>query len=143
MRVRPAEIADAVAIVPLLDQLGYVVAAATLAQRLATTAVREDAAWVAVDGPGDEVRVVGFAAGHRSWPFELESPVAELTALVVAEDRRRHGTGRRLVAAFEAWATAHGCARVSVATSFERPDAHRFYEGLGYGQLARKYEKNP
>ncbi len=124
---------------PLLDQLGYSVAPAELAGRFdRVEGVPGDAAWVALDDAGV---VVAFAAGHLFLPFELDSPVAELTALVVDERHRRGGAGRALVAAFESWARTAGAVRFSVATAFRRHDAHAFYERLGYQQLARKYEK--
>jgi GNAT superfamily N-acetyltransferase len=139
--VRRASRDDSAAVTPLLDQLGYPVTPDELAGRFDRVAgAPGDAAWVAIDG--SDV-IVGFAAGHLFLPFELRSPVAELTALVVDEQRRRGGAGRGLVAAFETWATAAGAVRFSVATAFRRHDAHAFYERLGYQQLARKYEKQP
>jgi len=139
--VRSASRSDASAIAPLLGQLGYPVDQGTFEQRfdrVADTGV--DPAWVAVV-EGQEP-VVGFAAGHLFHPFELDGPVAELTAIVVDESHRGEGVGRALVAEFEQWAISSGCVRWSVATAFRRTDAHAFYEGLGYQQLARKYQKD-
>lgn len=137
MTVRRASHDDSAAVAPLLGQLGYPVASSELSTRFRRAAAN-DAAWIAEhDG-----RAVGFAAGHLFQPFELDSPVAELTALVVAEDHRGGGAGRALVAAFEQWALSAGSARLSVATEFHRTGAHAFYERLGYVQLARKYEKS-
>jgi GNAT superfamily N-acetyltransferase len=99
-----------------------------------------DPAWVAVDAAG---AVVGFASAHLFRPYELDEPVAELTALVVDESRRGSGAGRALVAACEDWAAAAGAVRLTVATAFRRVEAHAFYERLGFAQLARKYEKAP
>ncbi len=142
MELRDAEVEDAPAVAVLLDQLGYARTAEALSRHIATAHERHDAAWVAVTSLGGAERIIGFAAAHRSWPFELDAPVAELTALVVGDEQRRLGCGRALVDGFEAWAASHDCARVSVATSFHRREAHQFYEALGYVQRARKYEKN-
>ena len=137
--VRRASRDDSAAVSPLLDQLGYPVTPDELAGRFDRVEdALGDAAWVALD---DVEAIVAFAAGHLFLPFELRSPVAELTALVVDERHRRGGAGSALVAAFESWATAAGAVRFSVATAFRRQDAHVFYERLGYQQLARKYEK--
>jgi GNAT superfamily N-acetyltransferase len=131
---------DARAVVPLLGELGYPTSAEAVATRFERLARSEnDPAWVAVD-PRDD-GPVGFAAGHLFWLYELDKPVAELTALVVAERSRGTGSGRALVAAFEEWATAAGCHRVTVASSFHRTGAHAFYERLGYGQRSKKFEK--
>jgi GNAT superfamily N-acetyltransferase len=135
--VRRASRDDSAAVAPLLGELGYPVTLSALRARFDRAPVN-DAAWIAEhDGSA-----VGFAAGHLFQPFELESPVAELTALVVAAGHRGGGAGRALVAAFEHWALTAGAARFSVATAFHRTGAHAFYEQLGYVQLARKYEKS-
>ncbi|MCF4123060.1 GNAT family N-acetyltransferase [Antribacter sp. KLBMP9083] len=141
MLIRGAVPDDARATALLLGQLGYPTSAEKVAARFARLAESEnDPAWVAVD-PHDEEVILGFAAGHLFWPYELDTPVAELTALVVTERRRGAGAGRALVATFEEWATAAGSSRATVASSFRRTGAHAFYERLGYEQLAKKLEK--
>jgi GNAT superfamily N-acetyltransferase len=144
VHVRRAVPVDAPAIAPLLGQLGYPATAENVAARFARSAGSEnDVAWVAVEpDEADAEALVGFAAGHLFWPYELDRPVAELTALVVAESYRGNGAGRALVATFEEWATAAGAVRATVASSFRRTDAHAFYERLGYEQLAKKFERS-
>ncbi|MFC8800083.1 GNAT family N-acetyltransferase [Promicromonospora sp. NPDC057138] len=141
MPIRRAVPDHAHALAPLLGELGYPTSAEAVATRFARLADSEnDPAWVAVD-PDDEEVLLGFAAGHLFWPYELDAPVAELTALVVTERRRGTGSGRALVAAFEEWAKAAGCCRVTVASSVRRTGAHAFYERLGYEQLSKKFDK--
>jgi GNAT superfamily N-acetyltransferase len=53
-------------------------------------------------------------------------------ALSVDARHRRAGVGRRLIAAVERWATAHGCADVEVTSLRSRDAAHSFYAALGY-----------
>lgn len=140
MHIRRVLPDDAPAVVPLLGELGYPTSAEAVATRFERLAGSEDdPAWVAVD-PRDG-GLAGFAAGHLFRPYELDAPVAELTALVVAERSRGTGSGRALVVAFEEWATAAGCCRATVASSFHRTGAHAFYERLGYGQRSKKFEK--
>jgi len=132
---------DSRAVTPLLGELGYPTSAEAVAARFARLADSEnDPAWIALD-PNDEEVLLGFAAGHLFWPYELDAPVAELTALVVPERRRGTGSGRALVAAFEEWAIAAGSCRATVASSFRRTGAHAFYERLGYGERSKKFEK--
>ncbi len=139
MQIRFAGADDSAAIAPLLGELGYPTTIDAVAVRFERVAGSEqDAAWLAVTNDGEPV---GFAAGHMTWVFELDAPVAELTALVVSSANRRMGAGRALVAAFEEWCAAAGCVRASVSSAFRRLDAHAFYEQLGYEQLARKFEK--
>jgi GNAT superfamily N-acetyltransferase len=139
--IRRAVPGDAQAITPLLGELGYPTSAEAVAARFARLDGSEnDPAWVAVDSH-DEEALLGFAAGHLFWLYELDRPVTELTALVVAEQHRGTGSGRALVAAFEEWAVAAGSCRATVASSVRRTGAHAFYERLGYGQRAKKFDK--
>lgn len=143
MHIRRALPVDAPAIAPLLGQLGYPSTAEEVAARFARLAGSEnDVAWLAVDpDEADAEAVIGFASGHVRRAYELDAPVAQLTALVVAESSRGTGAGRALVATFEEWATAAGAVRATVSSSFRRTGAHAFYERLGYEQLSKKFDK--
>jgi aminoglycoside 6'-N-acetyltransferase I len=61
--------------------------------------------------PGAESDLVGFAeASRRAYAEGCEtSPVGFLEGWYVAPGRRRHGVGRALVTACEAWARGLGC----------------------------------
>jgi GNAT superfamily N-acetyltransferase len=144
VHIRRALPVDAPAIAPLLGQLGYPSTAEDVAARFARVAGSEtDEAWLAVDpDEADAEAVIGFASGHVRWAYELDVPVAQLTALVVAETNRGTGAGRALVATFEEWAVAAGAARATVSSSFRRTGAHAFYERLGYEQLSKKFDKS-
>lgn len=56
----------------------------------------------------------------------------QIEAVRIAADQRREGLGQAM---FE-WAIeacrARGCALVQLTTDISRPDAHRFYERLGF-----------
>ena len=138
MQTRRARTQDAAIVTELLRQLGYPRTVDDVAARLdADASSVVDPAWVAgeADGP------VGLVTGHLSRPYELDRPVAEITALVVLEGRRSAGVGSALVAELEAWAIEQGACRISVASSLRREDAHAFYGSLGYAQRAKKLEK--
>jgi GNAT superfamily N-acetyltransferase len=144
VHIRRALPVDAPAIAPLLGQLGYPSTAEDVAARFARVAGSEtDEAWLAVDpDEADAEAVIGFAAGHLYWPYELDAPLSTLTALVVAESNRGSGAGRALVATFEEWATAAGAVRATVSSAVRRTGAHAFYERLGYEQRSRKFDKS-
>ena len=144
MLIRHVRPEDAGSVAALLGELGYPTSAADVEARLARLAPSDnDSAWVLVDQDRSHHagNTVGFVAGHVFWPYELDQPVAEVTALVVSPTHRSAGAGRSLVTTVEDWATALGCCRVSVASAFHRDVAHAFYNRLGYRQLARKFEK--
>ncbi len=143
MKVRPVRPDDAAAVAALLGELGYPVSPAVVAARLAERAPREaDAAWVLTADEQDEGDAVGFVAGHVFHPYELDRPVAEITALVVSATHRRSGAATALVGAVEGWAETWSCQRITVASSLEREGAHAFYDRRGYRQLAKKLEKS-
>ena len=88
------------------------------------------------------VDVVGLATVHLRAMINHAAPLAQLTLLVVAEERRSLGVGRALVDEAEAWAKAQGCRRIIVTTALHRAGAHAFYERIGYAHTGRRYGKD-
>ncbi len=60
--------------------------------------------------------------GHRGWVYYL----------AVAPDRQRHGLGRELMAAAEAWLRARGCPKLNLMVRGDNGAARGFYARLGY-----------
>jgi ribosomal protein S18 acetylase RimI-like enzyme len=56
----------------------------------------------------------------------------QIEGVRIAAGQRGHRLGERLMAAAIARARAAGCGLVQLATDRSRPDAHRFYERLGF-----------
>lgn len=129
VEIRRAKATDAPALAELSRQLGYPTETAEAAGRLAEVLRAGDHAVFVATGPGGEV--VGWT--HVFVARRIESdPFAELGGFVVAEERRRRGVGRRLLDAAEAWAAAHGAAKLRVRTRIERDDALAFYQRQGF-----------
>lgn len=59
-------------------------------------------------------------------------PRVEITGLVVAAEFRRTGIGRLLVSGIEQWALEKRCRELFLRSNVTRPEAHPFYESLGY-----------
>ena len=57
---------------------------------------------------------------------------AQIEAVRVASSHRGSGLGRELMTWAVDQARARGCALVQLTTDAARPDAHRFYESLGF-----------
>ena len=113
----------------LAGQLGYPTDAGSMGLRLRRL----------LDSPNDIVFVaesadgalIGWAHGFLSQLLESDFR-AEIGGLIVDERFHRQGIGRELVRRIEVWAAEHGAAQVSVRCRTTRPEAHQFYEKLGY-----------
>src|SRR5262245_21115759 len=138
MVIRAAVDSDAPRLAALLAQLRYPADPRTLPRRLARLHERGTAVALVAESDG---AVVGLATAHLVAAIQSERDVAWLTALIVADEFRRQGAGRALVAAAEEWARARGCLRIAVTTALHRDDAHVFYERLGYGHSGRRYSR--
>lgn len=65
---------------------------------------------------------------------------AEVESVHVHPDQRRHGVGRVLMAAALERARALGCYRIQLTSNLARPEAHRFYEALGFEPSHRGFK---
>jgi GNAT superfamily N-acetyltransferase len=65
---------------------------------------------------------------------------AEVESVHVHPDHRRHGVGRVLMAAALERARSLGCYRLQLTSNVARPEAHRFYEALGFEPSHRGFK---
>lgn len=84
-----------------------------------------------------EGALTGYVAGYRHPTFYAAGETAWVDELLVDSNYRGRGVGQRLMAAFEQWASNHGCTLVGLATA----GARGFYERLGYESKAGYYKK--
>jgi GNAT superfamily N-acetyltransferase len=135
MRFRPATVEDVPAVMALLadDVLGAV--------RENADPARYVAAFQAMAAEGTNHLIVGEEAGEVVACYQITfisglslqaSRRAQVEAVRVARPRRGQGIGAALMADAEARARAAGCGLVQFTSNAARPDAHRFYERLGY-----------
>ncbi len=75
----------------------------------------------------------GEPVGCAAWRAHDETgEVAEVKRVFVSKRARRHGLARRIMAALEQDARAHGRSRMILETGTEQPEALSLYESLGY-----------
>lgn len=82
----------------------------------------------------DAGRIVGYAYGTmegRNWNDLLDA-CGKLNDLYVDATARRHGTGRALVTAMFAELRQKGAPRVVLLSAWKNPEAHAFFESLGF-----------
>jgi GNAT superfamily N-acetyltransferase len=127
--IRRATLRDAARIAALSSVLGYPVAVETIVQRLGRLLERaEEVILVAELAPGG---IVGWLHGAEQELLE-SGRRCEILGLVVDEEHRGRGVGRRLVEAIEGWAAARGLEQMAVRSNVVRAESHPFYERLGY-----------
>ncbi|TWH99951.1 N-acetylglutamate synthase-like GNAT family acetyltransferase [Luteimonas cucumeris] len=127
--VRHATLADAAQIARLSTQLGYPASVEVFATRLQK--LLDSPTHAVLVAVGDDGRLVGFVATEQRITLELGERV-EIVALVVDAEARRGGVGKALIAAAEQWAQDIGTPEVFLRSNILRPEAHPFYERLGY-----------
>jgi N-acetylglutamate synthase-like GNAT family acetyltransferase len=127
-QVRPFRQSDLAAVRNLLRQLGYDIAEAELAGRIARVSEAAGHRFVVAELDG---RVAGVL--HLFARPALEKPCeAVVQAIVVDAGLRGRGLGRALMRLAEAWAKAQGLASIALHTR----NAQAFYEGIGYHRIA-------
>ncbi|MDQ6819304.1 MAG: GNAT family N-acetyltransferase [Actinomycetota bacterium] len=128
MEIRPARTADCREIAELLTALGYPATPAQARDRLGAL----DESDCVLIGEG------GLIAMRRVPRLAEGTPLARITALAVAPERRGKGVGRALLSAAEDVARGWGCALLEVSSGRrpERGAAHAFYRATGFDEAA-------
>lgn len=148
-RARPDDAAAAVRLLARLDELHREalpwLCRAPGEARHEPTAFRAwlgaNAVFVAERG-ADLVGIVhGTSRETPSLPVFVPQRRGVIDGLVVDPGCRRQGLGRRLVAAFEAWALGQGVSGFELTVYDFNDEARRFYEALGYAPLRTTLHK--
>lgn len=96
--------------------------------------LNRDGAIILVAEDDADGRLLGYAYGTleaRNWNDLLDA-CGKLNDLYVDASARRHGAGRALVDTMFAALKARGAPRVVLLTAWKNPDAHAFFEALGF-----------
>ncbi|MCM8733589.1 GNAT family N-acetyltransferase [Azospirillum sp. A1-3] len=132
IRIRHAELADIAALLAIEERS---FPTDRMTQRNFRYAIRKAKGVVLVayrqvpnmEGPPLAYGVVGFHAGTR---------FARLTSFAVAPGNRGQGIGRRLLAALEEAAAAHGCVGIRLEVRADNAAAIALYIAAGYRRFA-------
>lgn len=126
--IRNAEQKDYVAISALSEQLGYKTPHVAVLKRLKEILKNpEHCVLVAVDHD----HIIGWVHGVYSLRIESEIFV-EITGLIVDQEYRNKGTGRKLVEHVQNWAKLQNCKLLRARTNTLRAESHPFYEKLDF-----------
>ncbi|HOX41220.1 MAG TPA: GNAT family N-acetyltransferase [bacterium] len=127
--VRQAKIEDSAEIVELVKGLEWELTADEVAGRLKQVLEKpsEYGCFIAED----EGRLVGFA--NAIIKIEMHSGYqARVDGIVVDDNCRGKGVGRKLMEVLENWAKENGSKTMKLNSNVKRIEAHQFYEKIGY-----------
>lgn len=133
--IRRLVVDDAEAAAELSSQLGYPCSAGDLRERIKELSRTVDRVAFAavVDG-----QMVGWI--DAAMESHLQAPASVVIGgLVVREDMRGLGVGRRLCLEVEEWARSKSVPLVRVRSQIKREDAHRFYLRDGYSKVKTSF----
>ena len=126
--IRIAKINDSEFITELSNQLGYETRNADIQNRLEKILTNTDnCVYVATESG----KIVGWIHGFFSLRIESEFFV-EIGGLVVDENFRKNGIGKKLVYKVIEWSKLKNCKKVRVRCNVIRKESHRFYENIGF-----------
>lgn len=139
VRIRAAKLSDAPELAALMCELGYETASDEMRARLKS--ILRDAHYrTFVAKIGTELCGMIGTLTHMS--HEHNDLSGKIVAVVVSKKQRRSGVGRALIAAAERDFAKRNVTRLTLTTRFERHEAHRFYEELGYSRSGFRFAKN-
>jgi GNAT superfamily N-acetyltransferase len=129
--IRRLSVDDAEAAAGLSGQLGYSCSAEDLRERIEELSHTVDRVAFAAVTAG---QIVGWidAAMERHLQYAASAVIG---GLVVREDMRGLGVGKRLCLEVEEWARSKSVSLVRVRSQIKRENAHRFYLRDGYSKV--------
>jgi len=139
LKVRRAEMSDATSIASLVTQLGYPTGPDDMVDRLKR--MLDDPRHTVLVAVADNGDVAGMGAACIDHGPELDGLYARVTGLVVDEKVRGRGVGAFLMQQIEHWAKEHGADRVTLTSGNYRPEAHKFYDAIGYSATGTRFMK--
>ena len=138
--VRPATESDAASISVLLSELGYPLEVALVKENIALLATSSNDIVLVAEA---DSCIVGALSFHAMPLFHVVGKLGRISTLVMSAQWQRHGVGRKLVQAAEAFGWSQGCIKIEVTSGDHRAGAHEFYQSLGYQLDERRFIKHP
>ena len=127
--IRDAKLEDIPHISALSGELGYTSNNVQTRKRLESLLKsKENAVYVALDSKSTIIGWVHVFCTHR---VESNS-FGEIGGLIVSEQHRKQGAGKKLIHAAQNWLKQTGIKKLRVRSNIERENAQLFYSKLGF-----------
>lgn len=138
--IRPACDSDSKCMAALMTELGYPTTTEEMAARLRSVIPHDDYKTLLALVKGEVAGMIGLS---KHFYFEKNGSYIRIVALVVFNNFRKCGVGKRLLQEAENWALqlTAGFVLLNSGDREERKPAHRFYERYGYEQQSLGFVK--
>jgi len=138
LKIRDGELSDAPELAALMCELGYETTIAEMESRLIS--ILNDPRYKTLVALNSD-KICGMIGTVSASSYLHNDLNGRIIALVVSRESRQRGIGARLIAAAEKNFIQRGITRVTLTTRFEREEAHRFYEKVGYARTGFRFAK--
>ena len=132
--IRKPELNDAAQVAFLMEQLGYPIDEENMKKNIQLySTFPHQKAWIAVC----ENQIIGCIAVAIVHYFHASRSILRVIAMIVDQDHRRKGIGKKLMEVAEEYALSMGCSHVELSSGAHRKKlgSHDFYRSLGYVEL--------
>jgi GNAT superfamily N-acetyltransferase len=134
IQLRKMSIEHAQDVCRLSDQLGYPLSNAQIESNINEITTCENyAAFVALYNQ----QIVGWIYAFRALLIESK-PFIEIGGLIVDENFRNKGIGKKLVEKIKVWALENAINEVRVRSNVLRNEAHKFYLNNGFTEMKQQ-----
>jgi N-acetylglutamate synthase-like GNAT family acetyltransferase len=139
-QIRIAQATDAPALQALYQQLVANPTVSVLPERVAQLAAGGPTALLVCENEGAVIATV--LVSLCADVMYGNQPFAVVENVVVDAAFRGRGVGTALMRAIESLCQRKGCSKIMLLSSAQRPEAHRFFEGVGFtGEAKRAFVK--
>ena len=122
----------------LIKELGYPSTVSKVSERLCKINSSSCYKTFVADFNG---QVVGFIGLCKLYAYEYDGEYVRIAALVVNEQYRGKGIGRKLVESAEKWALEEEAIAITLNSGIDRKEAHNFYKNIGYSAKGYSFSK--
>lgn len=136
LQIRKCNMNDLESVTALLREFGYPTTLSVMKERLESMENNGLECTLVAELNNEVVGMIGLRQVISY--YKQADCITEITALIVAEELRGNGLGKRLVAAGEEWARAQGCCSLFLRSGnrAERAPARAFYRHIGFEKTA-------
>lgn len=130
-QIKPLSLSHSKAVQRLSEQLGYSLSLHQIGENAKEVIASKDhIAFVAIDNE----KVVGWIHAFKAMFIESR-PFIEIGGLVVDEDYRGKGIGKKLINEIKQWSIEKNILSLRVRSQIKRKGAHEFYQNAGFKEI--------